>query len=87
MCNFLNVIVCFFLNLAMYYAGFNFFIIKCGSYDSFNITGLAYLGWLGVWKRRGRARKRANSSTRTEISKKRGGQNHEKHATPPVSDS
>ena len=65
----------------------DFFLILYGEHASFNITGLAYLGELGVWKRRGRARKRANSSTRTEISKKRGGQNHEKHAVPPVLDS
>ena len=76
----------FFLNLAMYYAGFNFFTIKCGSYESFHLTGLAYPGGLSFWKRRGRAHKRPSSSTRTGISKTRGGENHEKHATPPVLD-
>ena len=63
-----------------------FFITLFGKRASFDITGLAYLGGLGFWKRRGRAHKRHSSSTRTGISKKRGGENHEKNATPPVLD-
>ena len=64
----------------------DFFITMFGKRASFDITGLAYLGGLGFWKRRGRAHKRPSSSTRTGISKTRGGENHEKHATPPVLD-
>ena len=60
----------------------DFFITLFGKRASFDITGLAYLGGLGFWKRRGRAHKWPSSSTRTGISKTRGGENHGKIMKP-----